>query len=169
MPKNGSKRDLSVYFWLGLRLTLGFIFLWAFFDKLVGLGFETVPDKGWIDGGSPTKGFLSFATKGPLKPFYIWLGNYDWAVNFAWMGGLLFVGVSMIFGVLFKLGSYAGAFFMFLAWSALLPPVHNPILDEHVVYIFSFLLLSTSNAGNFFGLGKRWKKLWVVKKYKFLE
>jgi hypothetical protein len=63
-----------------LRLSLGWVFLWAFLDKAFALGFDTgrKPDTGvvtrfgdaaWIHGGSPTKGFLKFATDGPLASF----------------------------------------------------------------------------------------------------
>jgi len=31
-----------------LRISFGLIFLWAFFDKLFGLGFATASDKSWI-------------------------------------------------------------------------------------------------------------------------
>ena len=49
-----------------LRVAVGFIFLWAFLDKFFGLGYATAADKGWIDGGSPTKGFLSGVKVGPF-------------------------------------------------------------------------------------------------------
>ena len=42
-----------------LRIVFGFIFIWAFFDKLLGLGFATARDKAWILGNSSTSGFLS--------------------------------------------------------------------------------------------------------------
>lgn len=37
-----------------LRLTTGFIFLWAFLDKLFGLGFSTPSERAWINGGKPS-------------------------------------------------------------------------------------------------------------------
>ena len=40
------------------RILLGFVFLWAFLDKTFGLGYATEPAKAWINGGSPTTGFL---------------------------------------------------------------------------------------------------------------
>ena len=33
-----------------LRISIGLIFLWAFFDKLFGLGFATSFDKSWLAG-----------------------------------------------------------------------------------------------------------------------
>ena len=54
--------------WGILRLALGWIFLWAFLDKVFGLGFATTPEKSWINGVSPTYGFLKFGTTGILSP-----------------------------------------------------------------------------------------------------
>ena len=49
-----------------LRMAFGLTFLWAFFDKLLALGFHTgygqdgtldrFGDAAWINGGSPTEG-----------------------------------------------------------------------------------------------------------------
>ena len=46
------------YLFAGIRLALGWVFLWAFLDKLFGLGHATPAKRAWINGGSPTKGFL---------------------------------------------------------------------------------------------------------------
>jgi hypothetical protein len=47
------------YFLAAARIALGWTFLWAFTDKLLGLGFATEPQNAWIRGGSPTFGFLT--------------------------------------------------------------------------------------------------------------
>jgi thiosulfate dehydrogenase [quinone] large subunit len=47
-------RTATRYVLAGLRLALGWIFLWAVIDKLFGLGFATPAKNAWIDGGSPT-------------------------------------------------------------------------------------------------------------------
>ena len=41
------------------RLSLGWVFLWAFLDKVFGWGRATAAGKGWIDGGSPTAGLAA--------------------------------------------------------------------------------------------------------------
>jgi len=67
-----------------LRIVMGFIFLWAFLDKVFGLGFTTSPGKAWIKGGSPTSGFLSSAVKGPFVDFFHSLAGVaavDWVFN----------------------------------------------------------------------------------------
>ena len=51
------------------RVSLGWIFLWAFLDKLFGLGHETKSAQAWIHGGSPTYGFLAKGAKGPIADF----------------------------------------------------------------------------------------------------
>lgn len=50
-----------------LRITTGFVFLRAFFDKLFGLGYATKSANAWINGGSPTEGFLSRVAVGPFE------------------------------------------------------------------------------------------------------
>lgn len=47
------------YLLAGIRIALGFIFLWAFLDKVFGLGFSTPSAKAWINGGNPSQGFLA--------------------------------------------------------------------------------------------------------------
>src|SRR4051794_23648636 len=52
------------------RLSLGWIFLWAFLDKTFGLGHETASKDAWVNGGSPPLGVLKFGGGGPVKDFY---------------------------------------------------------------------------------------------------
>lgn len=49
------------------RITTGLLFLWAFADKAFGLGYATRSQNAWFSGGSPTKGFLSKVSVGPLE------------------------------------------------------------------------------------------------------
>ena len=61
-----ARRALAV-----LRLATGFIFLWAFLDKTFGLGFSTPAERAWLNGGTPSQGFLaSDSVTGPLKSFF---------------------------------------------------------------------------------------------------
>jgi thiosulfate dehydrogenase (quinone) large subunit len=46
------------YVWALARLSLGFVFFWAFVDKLFGLGHETTAKQAWIHGGHPTTGLI---------------------------------------------------------------------------------------------------------------
>lgn len=147
---------------------MGWIFLWAFLDKLFGLGFSTEADKAWIAGGSPTKGFLTFATKGPLAEFYQSIAGHPF-VDCLFMTGLLLVGVSLLLGIMVKIAGYSGALMMVLMYTAsALPPETNPILDSHIIYSLILVGFSVSSPGDYLGLGTKWKQSQFVQKYKLL-
>src|SRR3989344_6173071 len=80
---------------LKLRLVMAFIFLWAFFDKLLGLGFATPGERAWVNGGSPTTGFLSNAVQGPFADIFRSLAGVG-IVDWLFMLGLLFVGMTLL-------------------------------------------------------------------------
>ena len=61
------------------RFSLGWVFLWAFLDKTFGLGYATKAEDAWLDGGSPTYGFLNFAATGPFEDFYKSIAGDAWA------------------------------------------------------------------------------------------
>src|SRR3990167_1783278 len=83
--------------WIFLRLAISFILLWAFFDKLLGLGFATPSDKSWIKGVSPTFGFLKFGLVGFFAPFFQNLAG-NAIVDLLFMMGLLCIGLSLFLG-----------------------------------------------------------------------
>lgn len=150
------------------RIFIGFIFLWAFFDKLLGLGFATSPDKAWILGGSPTTSFLANAVHGPLVGFYNILSGVAF-VDWIFMIGLLVVGISLTIGIATRLGSYFGIIMLMLMWSALLPPSNNPIIDDHIIYSLVLLVIIWFDAGKVLGLQKKWEGFEIVKKIPLLK
>jgi thiosulfate dehydrogenase [quinone] large subunit len=157
------------YVWGLLRLSMGWIFFWAFIDKLFGLGFATSPAKSWLAGGSPTFGFLKFATKGPLAEFYQGLAG-NAVADWLFMLGLLFVGLSLLFGIFVKIASYTGILVVLLMYTAgFLPPEHNPFLDEHLIYPLIMFGLTLVNSGHWLGLGKWWSQTKLVAKYPIFE
>lgn len=150
-----------------LRVFLGFIFIWAFFDKLIGLGFATQFEKAWINGISPTFDFLKLGTTGFFAPFYhLIAGNIF--IDILFMLGLFFIGISLLLGIFIRLASYSGALLLFLMWTALLLPKNNPILDEHIIYLLILILIAQTDSGKTLGFGKYWKKTKLVKKFPFL-
>ncbi len=78
------------YVWAITRISLGWIFLWAFVDKAFGLGRATPAENAWVDGGSPTNGFLSNAPTGPFENIYKDLAGATWA-DWLFMIGLLLI------------------------------------------------------------------------------
>lgn len=151
-----------------LRIGIGFIFLWGFLDKLFGLGFSTTPAKSWMVGASPTAGYLSNATRGPLAEIFQSLtGNpvTDWL----FMLGLLGVGVAFVLGIALRFSSYAGATMMILLYLSAFPPATNPLIDNHIIYALLLLFLAQAGAGDYLGLGKNWNKSLIVKTLPFLR
>lgn len=124
-----------------IRISLGFVFLWAFIDKTFGLGFATIAEKAWINGGSPTFGFLTFGTKGPFMDFYQSLAGNP-IIDWLFMIGLAFVGITLIINKFVKLGSLAGIAMLFLMYTAALLPENNPVIDDHVIYILVLALIA---------------------------
>lgn len=130
-----------------LRIALSFVFLWAFFDKTFGLGFTTTVEKAWINGGSPTYGFLTMGTKGPFAEFFQGLAGMQ-VTDWLFMAGLLGIGISLLLNKYIKLGAYAGALMMLLMYLAALFPENNPIIDDHIIYALVLVFLAQSATSN---------------------
>ncbi|MEU8075296.1 hypothetical protein AB0B31_07580 [Catellatospora citrea] len=156
------------YVLAGLRLALGWIFLWAFLDKLFGLGHETAAKAAWINGGNPTQGFLKFGTEGPFADLYQDIAGAGWA-NWLFMLGLAGIGVALITGVGIRAAAVAGGLLLVLMWAAVLPPANNPFLDDHLVYAGVLAALALTNAGDTLGLGRLWARTALVRRYGFLR
>ncbi|MGI8522847.1 MAG: hypothetical protein ACR2K3_05995 [Nocardioides sp.] len=156
-----STGSIARYTAAAARLSLGWVFLWAFLDKMFGLGHDTVGNASWLNGGSPTKGFLGFATAGPFKGIYHQLAG-QWWVDTLFMVGLLAIGSALLLGVAMRFAAGAGALLLVLMWTAVLPPANNPFMDDHLVYALVLVLLAAIGAGHTFGLGERWDALPLV-------
>ncbi len=162
----GEKEHKGMWAWTALRLLLGWSFLWAFLDKFLGLGFATCRaaesssidygcDAAMIQGGSPTYGYLNFATKGSHTG-----GLFDWmapsapdSINLADVGfmlALLLCGVALMTGVAVRTAAIGAAVlmaFMFLAGDVW--PENNPINSSHIIEMVAFLGIAYVGAGKF--------------------
>ena len=49
--RSRSRSTMSLNTQPALRIATGLVFLWAFLDKLLGLGYATPTDRAWINGG----------------------------------------------------------------------------------------------------------------------
>ena len=154
------------YLLAGIRIALGWVFLWAFLDKLFGLGHETTPAKSWLSEGSPTKGFLG-SSKGPFADlFHAIAGNG--VVDLLFMAAMLALGVALMLGIGMRLAAVAGALVTVLMWAAVLPPSSNPFMDDHLVYAGVLVLLALLGAGNTLGLGRAWTATSLVRRAPWL-
>ena len=156
------------YVLAGLRLALGWVFLWAFLDKLLGLGRGTPAANAWIDGGSPTQGFLGKAVSGPFEGFYHSFAGAAWA-DALFMIGLAGIGIALIAGVGIRIAAAAGSLMLVLMWTAVLPPENNPFIDDHLVYAGVLAVLALTAAGNTLGLGAAWSRLPIVQRLPWLK
>ncbi|MET3424950.1 thiosulfate dehydrogenase [quinone] large subunit [Actinoplanes tereljensis] len=166
-PVTGRKATATRYLLAGIRLALGWIFLWAFLDKLFGLGRGTPAANAWLDGGSPTAGFLGKAASGPFAGLYHSIaGNV--VVDVLFMAALLGIGVALILGIGMWMAAAAGALLTVLMWTAVLPPESNPFMDDHLVYAAVLVLLALLGAGTTWGLGRRWAAIPLVRRNTWL-
>lgn len=168
-----------------LRIGFGLTFLWAFFDKLLALGFhtgvstnpetgvETVSrfgDAAWINGGSPTEGFLMYGVPAdnPFKDFFNSMAGAAWA-DWLFMIGLLGIGLALTLGFGIRIAAATGALLYGLMWLASLPLENNPVIDDHVLGAISVIVLALTLAGDTWGIGKGWAKTHLVREYPFLR
>jgi thiosulfate dehydrogenase [quinone] large subunit len=166
-----------------LRIAFGLTFLWAFFDKLFALGYGTgssvdpetgatvvvrFGDAAWINGGSPTEGFLAFGAEGPFKGFYNDIAGAAWA-DWLFMLGLLGIGVALTLGIGMRLATISGAVLYVLMWTVALPPANNPVLDDHILGAISMIVLLLTAAGTTWGLGRAWNQTHLVSTQRWLR
>ncbi len=167
-----------------LRIGFGLTFLWAFFDKLLALGFHTgvtttpagkeivdrFGDAAWINGGSPTEGFLKFGVS-PDNPFHSFFNSIGGTAGADWlfMIGLLGIGAALTFGFGMRVAMVTGALLYAMMWMASLPLDNNPVIDDHVLGAISVIVLGLTLAGDTWGVGKAWAKTHLVRQYAWLR
>jgi len=169
----GAARFLAVF-----RVVLGFEFLWAFADKTFGLGYATPSARAWINGGSPTKGFLSRVAVGPFESTFHSIAGAAWA-DWLFMAGLLGIGIALLLGVGLRVAAVSGTLMMLGMWAAEWPldkvtsagepsMSTNPIVDYHIIYALALIALAVTFAGHVWGLGRRWARLPFVQRNRWL-
>jgi thiosulfate dehydrogenase [quinone] large subunit len=161
------ERALAHRVFAALRIVLGFVFFWAFLDKLFGLGYSTPSERAWINGGSPTKGFLANSASGPFEGLYKDIAGAAWA-DWAFMLGLAAIGAALLLGIGMRVAAISGALLYLLMWTVVLPPETNPVVDDHIVGALAVLGLALVHAGDTWGLGHWWKHQPVVKDHRWL-
>jgi thiosulfate dehydrogenase [quinone] large subunit len=162
-----------------LRISLGWIFLWAFLDKMFALGFSTGRlDSGGIDffakgaavlnGGSATTGFLKYGSRGPLASFWQSLASQTW-VEWVYLFALIGLGVALILGIGLRVAAVGGTLLLLSMWSVALWPANNPFMDDHIIYALALVVFALTAAGDTWGLGKRWSSTRLVQRFSFLK
>ncbi|MFF5113778.1 hypothetical protein [Streptosporangium sp. NPDC000095] len=167
VPAPAARRPVD-YVWAIARISLGWIFLWAFLDKTFGWGFATPAERAWINGGSPTTGFLKGTGENALGGVFGGLAGQAW-VDWLFMLGLLGVGAALLLGAGLRVAAVAGGLMMVLMWAAELPLQTNPFMDDHLVYAVVLTGLALSGAGTTWGLGTWWAATPLVRRYPVLR
>lgn len=127
-----SQRNETAWTILGVvRILIGLEFLWAFLDKTFGWTFSTAPEQAWINGGSPTYGYLS-AERALQEVFEPLAGLL--IVDWLFMLGLLGVGIGLTFGIAVRLSSIAGIAMLLMMWLAAFPIATHPFINYNLVH-----------------------------------
>ncbi|MBL6277519.1 DoxX family membrane protein [Micromonospora fiedleri] len=161
-----------------LRVATGLIFGWAFLDKMFGLGYSTPTERAWINGGSPTKGFLANVDVGPFQSIAHSIAGAWWA-NLLFMVGLAAIGVALLAGIGLRIAAASGSLMMALMWLADFPLARfnaagdptgstNPVVDSHLMYAVVLVVLAAAYAGHTWGLGRRWAQLPFVQRNRWM-
>lgn len=169
MAKQTKKNTNSAQVWVavaGARIALGFVFLWAFADKLLGLGMSTPEARAWVNGGSPTTGFLK-GVEGPFASFFNGIAGQPWA-DWLFMLGLLGIGLALVLGIGVRLAAIAGTALLVMMWAASLPLENNPIVDDHLIYAFALWVFAGGLASQRLSIATWWQSLGFVKKNTWL-
>ncbi|MDP4007361.1 MAG: DoxX family membrane protein [bacterium] len=128
---------------LFLRVSLGGLFLYAGITKVINPEWSAV---GYLKGAKTFSGL------------YQWLASPELlsVTNLLNEWGLTLIGASLILGLGVRLSGILGALLMLMYYFPILefPYVgeHSFLIDEHIVYAASLLVLSFSGAGRFWGL-----------------
>jgi thiosulfate dehydrogenase [quinone] large subunit len=172
------ERSVAGVAWAVGRISIGFIFLWAFLDKTFALGYSTGHSRttaaidrfgpaAWIHGGSPTKGFLS-GVSGPFQSVFEPMAGSAWA-DWLFMVGLLAIGTALMLGVGMRIAAGSGALLLGFMWMASLPLDTNPFLDDHLIYAVVLIGLAAAHAGDTIGLGRTWARTQLVQRFPVLR
>lgn len=150
--------DLLIPLTLLLRVSMGWILLWAGFDKLFN--------------NFTAAGFLVNGTSGPLEDVWASLGKSDSAlavIDPLVMWGQVAIGFALVSGTATRLTLIFAAAMMFLFYLAQFPPEHDLFMDYFLVYIIVYMVLGAVGAGRIMGVDKVLEKTVLVQKNKWIR
>lgn len=162
MANQSTIEGRASYAFAAARIILGLTFLWAFFDKLLGLTYSTPKASAWVSGGHPTKGYLG-SSFGPLGDvFKAMAGNP--VVDFLFMAGLAGVGLALTLGLATRLGGWSGVAMVLLMYAShpvpwASPHTPHPFLDDHILEAAVLALVALAYRVDTWGLGAWWRRV----------
>jgi len=156
---------------LALRVSLGFVFLWA--------GYEKIEKE--LGGGLITQGFLAHVS-GPFAFLFTGMSGSP-IIDGLLVYGELLIGISLVFGVLTRVGGISGALMTALLYMSTLPAMtagftgsyldflmsKNALVSYYIIYIFVFVAFVFLVPGRFLGLDGLLQNLGFVKRRRILS
>ncbi|MBI2613393.1 MAG: DoxX family membrane protein [Candidatus Levybacteria bacterium] len=146
---------MKIYIFL-LRISLGILFFYAGLTKILNPNWSA---SGYLKGAQTFSEFYNFLLQPAILPI----------INFINTWGLTLLGVSLLLGVAVRLSSRLGALLMLLYYIPILKfpyaGTNSFLVDQHIIYIISLLLLGSAKAGRFWGLEKWCSSLPICSKY----
>lgn len=133
---------------------------------MFGLGHQSTSAQAWINGGNPTKGFLS-GSVGVFSSFYQSIagrGRGELPVH-ARAARDRRLAITPHRDAIRRRGRLSHAR---SDVSASLPPQDNLFLDNHIMYALLLIGLALVGAGNTLGLGRRWTQTNLVQRHPWL-
>ena len=154
-----------------IRLSLGFVFLWAGYEKIVTE----------LGGKFATSGFLSHVS-GPFAFVFTGMAGNP-AVEYLLVWGELLIGISLMLGVFTRVGAVSGALMTLLLYMSTLPAQaatfsgsyldflmsKNALVSYYIIYIFVFVAFVFLVPGRFLGLDGVFHNLGFVERRKTLS
>lgn len=128
-----------------LRVALGGLFIYSGVTKILDPKWSA---EGYIAGAKNFPQLYHLFLKPGILPI----------VSLANSWGQTLLGISLLSGAFVRISAILGAVLMLLYYFALpLPQIdpHTYLVDEHVIYAASLLVLAACDAGKLWGLGKR--------------
>lgn len=132
-----------------LRVSLGWVFFWAGITKVLDPAWSA---EGFLRGAKTFPGLFQWFASPGILPFTNIMNEW----------GLTLLGVSLILGIGIRWSAPLSVILMLLYYFPILqfpyPNPHSYIVDEHIVYALSLLVLMASNAGRYWGLENRFSR-----------
>ncbi len=160
------KEETGRYLLAVVRILLGWIMLWPFFDKLFGLGFATPSGSGYVEGGSPSS-FVTWVTKGLFSGFYESIAG-NAIIDVIFLLALLILGLTLILGFASKLTTFGMAAFLLVMYTLVVPPTDNPVVDDHIIMAVAMLAVYFLGGFDKLSINGWWKETALVKRLPIL-
>lgn len=140
MSGTASERGFIFFF----RIAMAWTFLYAASHQVFDPNFSVV---GFLSHTKTFNGLFSLFTGPTMAPITTFLVAY----------GHLLIGLSLLFGVMTRVGAAFGALLMIVYWMAhmdwpYISDTNNFIVDSHIVYAGLLVYLIAKHAGHVWGL-----------------